>query len=183
MWDVKMKYLLILPFLLSINMIASAMKPDKAYQTLKCLYKEVNIEMLIQNKGLDTKEHIENLLYSPEHKDKYFLKAVVLDYYYDSPKAREFYDAAFKNSEIQEKGYIGLYYALYLQKKEMHEEATKVLRSIDSFHGKGLDIPRKVAYQYNVYGLKPDIQIANYFKLKGILDLEIEGEVDACSKK
>lgn len=173
---------LIISLLLFIKLFADD-KNEADYKILKCLYKEINIEKVIENKGLNTKEHIENLLYAPEHKDKYFLKAVVLDYFYDSSKAKDYYDIAYKTTDIKEKGFVGLYYAVYLQRKGLHTEATKVLRSIDSYHGKGLDIPRKIAYQYYIYGLKQDIQITNYLKLKGILDLEIEGEIDGCRKK
>lgn len=170
-----MKYLILILFIV-IGLNAQ----DKHISIMNCLYKEIDIKKVLEDKGLNTKEHIENLLYDDEHKDKYFLKALVLDYYYNSPKAEEYYQMAYQKTQIKEKGLVGLYYALYLQKLNKHEESTRLLRGIDIYQGKGLDVPKKIAYQYEVYGLKKDISIESYFKLKGIMFSEIQGEINEC---
>lgn len=172
-----MKYLiLILITILGLN------AQDKHISIMNCLYKEIDVKKVLEDKGLNTKEHIENLLYENEHKEKYFLKALVLDYYYSSKKAEEYYQMAYQTTQIKEKGLVGLYYALYLQKMNRHEESTRLLRGIDIYQGKGLDIPKKIAYQYEVYGLKKDISTESYFKLKGIMHSEIQGDVNECKK-
>lgn len=61
---------------------------------------------MLEDKGLNTKEHIENLLYDDEHKDKYFLKALVLDYYYNSPKAEEYYQMAYQKLKLKKKDWL-----------------------------------------------------------------------------
>lgn len=168
--------------LLLIMFCVASQAVDKKSQIMNCLYKEVDAKQVLIDKGLNTREHIENLLYSDEHKEKYFLKALVLDYYYNSSKAAEYYDMAYQKADFNEKGLIGLHYALFLQKRDKQFESTKLLRGIDVYNGKGLDIPRKIAYQYEVYGLKKEIEMVNYFKLKGIINNEIQGDINDCSK-
>lgn len=52
-----MKYLiLILSTILGLN------AQDKHISIINCLYKEIDVKKVLEDKGLNTKEHIENLL-------------------------------------------------------------------------------------------------------------------------
>lgn len=172
-----MKYIFIL-LVLTISIFAA----ENKNKTMNCLFKEVDAKKVLDDKGLNTKEHIENLLYGEEHKEKYFLKALVLDYYYNSLKAEEFYEHAYQKADFNEKGLIGLYYALYLQKIDKQFESTRLMRGMDIYMGKGFDMPKRIAYQYEVYGLKIEPDMASYFKLKGIVSAEVKGDVNECRK-
>lgn len=150
---------------------------------LHCLYPEVKPFEVLKEKGLDTKGHIKNLLYAEKHKYKYFLKALVLDYYYHANNIESFYKKAYKAADIQKKDLVGIYYAFYLQKQGEFEKATNLLRGIDVYASKKYNIQKKIGYLYVLFDLEPGIKIDSYLKKIKKVDIDvIKKDIDECSK-
>lgn len=149
---------------------------------LFCLYKELKHPVEILNEeDLMKKEHIENLLYSKVHDKEYFLKALVLDYLYNGKNIEDFYKNAYLNADIKNKDKVGLYYAIYLQKKGNYKEAISLLRGIDIFASEKLDTPTKIAYAYSLGTLKDDIKTESFLKIKKIDMNKVKEDINDCS--
>ncbi|MEV9477564.1 hypothetical protein ACOTVS_11100 [Aliarcobacter butzleri] len=173
------KILIVICFL---NSFIFAEEIDNKIKTLSCLYKELSPKELLEEKELNVKEHIENLLYADAHKDKYFLKALVLDYYYNASNIDSFYKKAYLNSSSKEKDLVGLYYAFYLQKNGQFKEAITHLKGLGVIGSNKLNIPKKIAYLYEIFGLEKDLDSKAYFKIKNVDFNEIGEEINACTK-
>lgn len=169
--------------LLSIGLLMNIMVADnKTINTLSCLYKEINPKEIFKEKDLEKSEHINNLLNADVHKDKYFLKALVLDYYYRANNIDSIYKKAYQTAHVTEKEQVGLYYAFYLQKVGMHKDAIKHLRGMEILSSKKLEIPKKIAYLYELFGVEKDVEINSYFNIKKIDFNEVGAEINECSK-
>lgn len=155
---------------------------NEVEKTLFCLYEELKhpIEIL-KEEDLIKKEHIENLLYSKVHNKEYFLKSLVLDYLYNGNNIEDFYKNAYLNADIKNKDKVGLYYAIYLQKKGNYKEAISLLRGIDIFASEKLNIPNKIAYAYFLGSLKDDIKTESFLKIKKIDLNKAKEEINDCS--
>lgn len=155
---------------------------DKKIKTLACLYPEISHQELLEEKQLNNAEHIENLLYADKHKDKYFYKALVLDHYYNSKNIANYYKKAYETANNKEKNKTGLYYAFYLQKIGDYKEAATHLRGLGIVGSSSINVPKKIAYLYELFNLEKDKGVEAYFRVKKIDFNEIKEEIDNCSK-
>ncbi|WP_418181409.1 hypothetical protein ACNSOL_11960 (plasmid) [Aliarcobacter lanthieri] len=174
-----MKIFLVIVFFISLLHSNDKIINNKM-NTLKCLYPEISPQELLDAKELNIKEHIENLLYADIHKDKYFLKAVVLDYYYNANNIDNFYKKAYLNANPKEKDQIGLYYAFYLQRTGQFKEAISHLKGLGIVGSKSLNIPKKLAYLYEIFDVEKDVEANAYFRIKKISFDEIRDEINLC---
>lgn len=167
--------------LLVFSFLSLYAKSDRQMEIIECLYKSPNAQKIIEENGLTKRENIENLLYAEKHEKEYFLKAIVLDYLYGAKNIDIYYKKAFEKAKKEDKENIGMFYTLYLLKTGAHSEAIKFLRGYSIYGPISLDIPKKIAYIYEVFGLEKDKEVNAYLKLKHIDDYFIKGEVNGCS--
>lgn len=166
-----------------MGLLVNVMVADnKTINTLACLYKEINPKEIFKEKDLEKLEHINNLLYADAHKDKFFLKALVLDYYYKANNIDNIYKKAYQVAHVTEKEQVGLYYAFYLQRVGMYKEAIKHLRGMEIISSKKLDIPKRIAYVYELFGEQKDVEINSYFNIKKVDFNDVGAEINECSK-
>ena len=64
----------------------------------------------------------------------------------------------------------------------MYKEAIKHLRGMEIISSKKLDIPKRIAYVYELFGEQKDVEINSYFNIKKVDFIDVGAEINECSK-
>lgn len=150
----------------------------------ECAFKErISFQPILEDARITAPRHIKTLLEDSRFEERYFLKAIVLDYLYKNGNAHKYYEAAFSKSDLKTKPEKGIYYAYYLVRINEPLEAIKTLRHIEVFASKINFYPETIGKIALLFGLDKDPSILAYLRIKKIDLTLLKEELNACKEK